>query len=93
VTNECATPFTPKDEAMFLIDDLLAAPRRGLTFVLEKILTVRKFSSVRNAGLSERAAAPSIGEEQGQVSRHRSADAAIAPSRPRSQEESDDRMT
>ena len=89
MTNECATPFIPEDEAMFLINSLLAAPRRGLTFILGKILVVRRFYSVRPAGLSERTVAPSIREEQGQVCRHRSADAAIAPSRPRSREGSD----
>jgi hypothetical protein len=78
---------------MFLIDDLLAAPLRGLAFVLKKILTVKQFSSVRSAKLGTPASPPLISEGPGHVSRPRSDEGAAAPSRPRSQEGPDHETT
>ncbi len=74
---------------MFLIDDLLSAPVHVLSFVLRKILRVKKYSSVRSAGPNERASPPSVREGRGHVFHRRSADGVAEPPSPLCQEDPD----
>lgn len=78
---------------MFVIDDLLAVPAQAVAFILKKILTVKHFSSVRSAGPKEWASSSAIREERERHSHHRSTDAATAPPRPRSHDDSDHQAT
>ncbi|VFU16410.1 protein of unknown function (plasmid) [Methylocella tundrae] len=67
---------------MFVIDDLLSAPGHVVAFVLRNILTVKKFSSVRSARLTEAPASPTVGDERDHVSLRQSADGAAGRSDP-----------
>ena len=58
---------------MFILDDLLAVPLRGLGFVLEQILTVRHGSASRSAELDTRAGTLSVVKGVSHVHHRRSA--------------------